>query len=135
MTQLRPLSALLGPVRTYCESCTRRKIKRRGCRRVSLAQLSTPCSVLSLQVKALLLVASSAEAGPQGSGPREASTDDLLDAAKVLIKSRELLDVLSGKLAATAVPVRLLQSWRQQAVFACSGLINGFGLAHVITCS
>lgn len=59
-----------------------------------------------LQVQALLLAPSSAEASPKGSpGPREASTDDLLDAAAVLIKSRELLEVLGGKLGAAAVPV------------------------------
>jgi hypothetical protein len=58
------------------------------------------------QVKLLLLAPSSAEVGPKGSGPREASLDDLLDAALVLIKSRELLDTLSGKLAASAAPVR-----------------------------
>lgn len=58
-----------------------------------------------LQVKLLLLAPSSAEVGPGKSGPREASSDDLLDAAQVLIKSRELLDALGGKLAATTAPV------------------------------
>jgi hypothetical protein len=58
-----------------------------------------------VQVKLLLLAPFSAEGGPRGSGPREASLDDLLDAAQVLMKSRELLDALSWKLAATAAPV------------------------------
>jgi hypothetical protein len=56
-------------------------------------------------VSSLLLAPSSKEAGPKGSGPREASTDDLMAAANVLVRSRELLDTLSGKLAAADAPV------------------------------
>lgn len=57
------------------------------------------------QVSSLLLAPSSKAAGPKGSGPREASTDDLMAAANVLVRSRELLDTLSGKLAAADAPV------------------------------
>jgi hypothetical protein len=56
-------------------------------------------------VQALLLAPSSEEAGPKGVGPREASGDALLRAAQALIKSRELLDALAGKLNAVDVPV------------------------------
>lgn len=65
-----------------------------------------------LQVKALLLAASSSEVGPKGQGPHEPSSEELLKAAKALTKSRELLDVLAGKLAATQVPVRMQDSVR-----------------------
>lgn len=58
------------------------------------------------QVKALLLAPSKSQAaGAKGQGPRDASSDDLLAAAQVLIRSRELLETLSGKLKALDAPV------------------------------
>jgi len=59
-----------------------------------------------LQVKALVLTSSSKQAGPGGTGPREASTDDVMRAADALVKSKELLGALKKKLANAAVPVR-----------------------------
>ena len=59
-----------------------------------------------LQVQALLLAPSTREAGPKGCGPREASADDLMAAANVLVRSRELLDTLSAKLGTADAPVR-----------------------------
>lgn len=63
------------------------------------------CAV-NLQVRALLLASSSKQAGPGGTGPREASTDDVMRAADALVKSKELLGALKKKLANAAAPVR-----------------------------
>jgi hypothetical protein len=96
----------------YLHGCVGLRSKLSGCcpsyptdTSSSTSAITKPLTAIA-QVSSLLLAPSSKEAGAKGCGPREASTDDLMSAANVLVRSRELLDTLSGKLAAVDAPVR-----------------------------